>query len=223
MNQELQRTLLYYPTITIPTDKWLRQALLYWDQVASIVPESWEETEGYHPDIQFLIRENQFHPIRPNTLANKSYSKVKELEKEFVSIIESDNFRFAPSSKEAKKIDSPIHIDKICENIVDYLINIGLAKKSSRKHSSNWIFFERRTALVYMSVLAKFLADIEPQLTIPSTDVEEYRNLLYYPHSGTTGFSCVEIHIFTMLISLHKIIFLNLTFKKNKFVIHSIA
>jgi hypothetical protein len=40
----MQRTVLYYPTISIPDDWWLRQALFYFDQVASIVPQkmTWE-------------------------------------------------------------------------------------------------------------------------------------------------------------------------------------
>jgi hypothetical protein len=34
----IKRAILYYPTITLPPGGWLRQAILYWDQVGSIVP-----------------------------------------------------------------------------------------------------------------------------------------------------------------------------------------
>lgn len=33
----MKATVLYYPTISIPDNFWLRQALLYFDEVASIV------------------------------------------------------------------------------------------------------------------------------------------------------------------------------------------
>lgn len=38
----MNRTILYYPTINIPNDEWLRHALLYYDQVSSIIPQNWE-------------------------------------------------------------------------------------------------------------------------------------------------------------------------------------
>ena len=34
----MERTLLYYPTIELPKESWLRQALLYSDKVSSILP-----------------------------------------------------------------------------------------------------------------------------------------------------------------------------------------
>jgi hypothetical protein len=34
----MKRTVLYYPTISIPSGKWLRLVLFYFDEVASIVP-----------------------------------------------------------------------------------------------------------------------------------------------------------------------------------------
>lgn len=52
-----KRAILYYPTISIPTNDWLRRSLLYWDEIGSIVPVDYEENTliPYSPDIQFLV------------------------------------------------------------------------------------------------------------------------------------------------------------------------
>jgi hypothetical protein len=36
----MKRTVLYYPTISIPNGAWLRRALFYFDEIASIVPST---------------------------------------------------------------------------------------------------------------------------------------------------------------------------------------
>ena len=75
-----------------------------------------------------------------------------------------------------------------------YLTEKGLAKRSKhREEDLYWYLFERRTALLYMSLLAKYLADIDPQSTIPSTDTEDYRNLVYLAKAKTQGFACADI------------------------------
>ena len=61
------RTVLYYPTIEIPSDRWLRQALLYWDRVGSIVPRSFDDYQDsqaiarFGPDIEYLYGEGVFN------------------------------------------------------------------------------------------------------------------------------------------------------------------
>lgn len=38
-----QKILLYYPTIDIPSPGWIRQGLMYWDKIGSILPDSYDE------------------------------------------------------------------------------------------------------------------------------------------------------------------------------------
>lgn len=33
---------LYYPTIDIPEEGWLKSAILYWDEIQTIVPSSFQ-------------------------------------------------------------------------------------------------------------------------------------------------------------------------------------
>ena len=80
-----KRTILYYPTIRIPTTIWLRQALLYWDEIASIVPRDYEDNafDPYTPEIQYLKSEGQFRPIRPETFVADERG-TKEFHKELI-------------------------------------------------------------------------------------------------------------------------------------------
>lgn len=192
-----KRTALYYPTINVPNGPWLRQALLYWDEIASIVPQEWDNTVliPYSPDIEYLQSEGEFRPIRPETIIEqRPFSEVRELENEFRDIVESEGYQFHLGPKKDWTIDSRVHTDKVSKGLFDYLTEKGLAKSSrKRKESLDWYLFERKTALLYMSLLAKYLADIDPQLTIPSTDREDYRDLVYLAKANTPGFACADI------------------------------
>lgn len=63
----MKRTVLYYPTISIPDGPWLRRALFYFDEVASIVPRTvfYPDQMGpllipTSPEVDFLLRRDSF-------------------------------------------------------------------------------------------------------------------------------------------------------------------
>ena len=93
----IKRSILYYPTISIPTDRWLRQALLYWDEVGSIVPKNWDDANliSLGTDIDFLTNEGEFRPVDPQKLIKRDdgWEKLQDLESELKSIIESRMFK----------------------------------------------------------------------------------------------------------------------------------
>jgi len=116
----LKRTALYYPTIAVPSGPWLRQNLLYSDEVASIVPQRWDETVliPYTPDIEYLKSEGEFRPIRPEILIEqRDYREVEELDNEFRSIVESEQFQSFLEPKDSWIIDSRIHEDKVSHGL----------------------------------------------------------------------------------------------------------
>ena len=55
----INRTLLYYPSINIPDDAWLKTALLYSDKISSIVPEDINISDH----LEYLKQEEQYLPI----------------------------------------------------------------------------------------------------------------------------------------------------------------
>lgn len=48
----MSQTILYYPNINIPDDAWLRNAILYGDEVSSIVP--YENYPDFSPELSYL-------------------------------------------------------------------------------------------------------------------------------------------------------------------------
>ena len=48
---------LYYPTIDIQNDRWLKSAVLFWDKIETIVPES--EERPYRRRNTRILHENE--------------------------------------------------------------------------------------------------------------------------------------------------------------------
>lgn len=191
-NQNTKRTILYYPTISIPDTSWLRQALLYWDEIGSIVPQMGNETLLLlTPEIEYLRAEGVFRPFNPETLIKRpdGWEVLQEFEKEFKDIIKTDSFQRLIGHQ--KKLNSLVHHDKVGGELFDdFLQAEGLAATNS--NDPEWYLFEEKTALLYMSLLAKYLSDIDIQVTFPGTDRPEYEGLIFKTSSMHQGFSCLD-------------------------------
>ena len=190
---EIKRTILYYPTISVPNGDWLRQALLFWDEVSSIVPESWDGIPliPYTPEIEYLKREGQFRPIHPESLLGQTdgWKQKEELHAEVESIVRRPSYIKGLGHKKKWRLEAPIHPNKVSDGVFDILRKKGLAKESN----SRWLLFENKTGLLYMAILAKYLADTDTQQTITGTDRMEYERLIYDPSGGEGEFSCLDI------------------------------
>jgi len=183
----MNRTILYYPTIDIPKGTWLRHALLYWDEVSSIVPKDWNANLIIEPspEIQYLIDEGQFRPINPEDLVFNPANRdvFREFKEEFISTIGSQQFQsfirsgFSTNSGRDMRgltisLDSAIHINKISYELFHLLKDRGLAK--AQDNNDSWVLFEYHTALMYMSLLAKYLAEVDGNSTTIGTDNSGY-------------------------------------------------
>ena len=58
------KTILYYPDIDLPNNEWLLKALLYWDEISSIVPNSYHNC-ATSPEMAYLMEEGVYQPISP--------------------------------------------------------------------------------------------------------------------------------------------------------------
>jgi hypothetical protein len=194
----LKNSILYYPTITIPPGSWLRQALLYWDDVASIVPRRWDEKEliPYTPEVEYLIDQGEFRPVRPENLIYQGFENVMDLSSEFETLFNSPSFQNLIPPKGERVCNSRIHEDKISHFLVDFLIEEQAAEND---YSSDWILFEENTALLYMSLLAKYLATIDSNYTISGTDRIEYENLIFKPDQSDHSTPCANARFMEML------------------------
>ncbi|MBR5479519.1 MAG: hypothetical protein IKU84_05020 [Clostridia bacterium] len=65
----MSRTILYYPTIDIPNETWIKNTLLYWDKISSIVPY-----KGYAMsyNVSKLCEYNCYESIYPEDVFSKN-------------------------------------------------------------------------------------------------------------------------------------------------------
>jgi hypothetical protein len=156
-------TLLYYPHIEVPSN-WLKQALLYTDNIASIVPHGFWGSEDMH----VLQTEGLYHPISPHEYLERHST-----------LIENDVFQMVESLKNNRyNVHLPkghheiLHVLKFTEPILTMLREEGLAISQD----TNWERIDSDFAFAYMTVLARHLASAYGY--VPTTTSTRYENLL---------------------------------------------
>lgn len=170
------RRILYYPTINIPTGRWLRYALLYWDEIGSIVPYRFDQIGEYLPDVQYMINEGVFRPYRPyNALENEDLAR--SLTRELFQIILDDEFQARLPSRQARSLDQLVYTEKVYGNVYRRLAGLDLA----RRENNDIFYFEENTYHLYMSLLAKYicLAQNPFEPAIPGSDQRQYESLVF--------------------------------------------
>ena len=196
-DEKIKSTILYYPTINIPNNDWLRKVLLYWDEIGSIVPRNYqgESSIEFSPEVAFLWQEDVFRPFNPSMLAAR-YDIASEFEQEFLEVVESEPFQKLIADKELKLV-SRIHEHKVSDYVIEWLETMGLAR---RENDSPWLMFENITAHAYMSLLAKYLSRADSQATIPGTGWDIFQDLIYHSpqQTGSAGISVNLLKILPM-------------------------
>lgn len=164
-------TILYYPSIKIEDGPWLRNAVLYWDKIASIVPGI-DYQEENSMEIEYLLREGFYEPIYPIELESD-----RELLVEFCNQVKEQLTLQKTKRRQGRMvevhvnktmyIESQINTLKTPESILDFLLEEGIAKRKNQE----WIHMTNGDSFVYMSLLAKFLAKMHNRMQI-GTDVK---------------------------------------------------
>ncbi len=202
----MKRTVLYYPTISIPDNWWLRQAVFYFDEVASIVPQNmtWEgESRGLlsplTPELTFLQQEKIFRAISPEQLTlgrgGRGWDEAVQIGNDLRAIVATEGHR-------TQRSDEYVHVHRGKTN--DYILGIlqseGLIKPAESTPYNegdpfDWMLVEKNTALLYLSLLAKYLSAIDEEATVPGTDRQEYRDLVYGGIQEEEGETGVQLHL----------------------------
>jgi hypothetical protein len=174
--------------MVITNKAWVRQALLYWDDIGSIVPEPiWNE----HPYFELEDEEtNQlnaaklYRPFFPEKL-RRNYGL--KLENSFYDefFVRLDHFRAIRNFDLMKSADPIYELKEMRRGFFDELERRDLAtrklggkvKVSEFRHPI--IYVESNTANIYMSLLAEYLANHDKKITIPTTDRTDCLDLAY--------------------------------------------
>jgi hypothetical protein len=146
---------LYFPYIEVPDSGWFTRTLLYWDQVGTIVPNSYiEAPERLSPYMLELVQSELVREVEPfNT-------NVDALRPDFYSYLTGLSSNEMDERREAFQLDevARVHRDKFVGMGVDvYAIEqLGLARTELGGES---VQLERRTASEFMAALALKLCE----------------------------------------------------------------
>ena len=120
----MAQTILYYPTINIQDGTWLRNAILYWDEVSSIVP--YENYPDFSPELLYLQELGVYKAVYPRELffsefaedfCNSILKRIKELGIRILM----DDFGIGYSNiMNIRK--SPIDVIKIDKSFIDDIV-----------------------------------------------------------------------------------------------------
>ena len=166
---------LYFPLIDVPDSPWLYRALLYWDDVGTIVPDSWPMMpERLAPHTLNLVQAELIRQALPHQAANEMRNGYEHwLRALNPDIVERRRVRFNEGSFRR------IHYDKwmAMGSGLDATEDLGLARVRRRY---DWIDVETQTAAEFMAALAlalchpasDFSRDNAPSATrwVPASD-----------------------------------------------------
>jgi hypothetical protein len=169
----MDRTLLYYPTILIRNDQWIRQSILYWDSIGSIVPQGMERLLERSYDIEILQREGLYKIYRPDDYVQTNKKLAEEFETTLENELAMDILPRGGLPGRQYHHDSWVYEAKIYPDLVSSLIDKSIAIRKGKK-----VYMPSSASILYMSLLAKHMAndDLEAIAT-PSTD--DYVNLRF--------------------------------------------
>jgi hypothetical protein len=178
---------LYYPYIQVPESAWFTRALLYWDEVASIVPyEMMGDPERMSPYMRDLMSNGLLRAMHPDSVLDGSFGD------RFIEYIMSMS---PPQLRRRQDLfaqgeTTPIHRAKFTWRLFSDLGRLGLA--SSRIHQrGDWFHVETCSANELMAGIALSMCDPSSfPLTVdgqevqwlPTTDREDAAEALLAGH-----------------------------------------
>lgn len=188
-------TILYYPTIQIEDGVWLRNAILYWDKVSSIVPGfNYSQTNSI--EVEYLRNAGLYVPIFPAEMCG-----YEEIYREFCKVVKKNlgehrkasnrNNRQMQIHMDKMNISNKklVHIEKTPNDIIDYLLDEGIARKNC---DGPWIDMNELDANIYMATLARYLAKIHKNVEIGT---DKSRKFLY-PYNRIRSKSVIDKQIY---------------------------
>lgn len=205
-----ERIALYYPYLVPNDELWLKQALLYWDKIESIIPDNVKSMPGLLTnDLEYLESVGVFSTVDPGYFAfliNPDYiiedvaqiiknPKFLILKKQFLKL-------YGIREQDYNSYLTPVYEDKFTPYIIEELQKLGI--NIFYKDKQGEYMMGMLEAGICMSVLSKHLAGASSSYierptkpnVVPVTDSPIVKDLLYcssnqQEQSGTVGINLV--------------------------------
>ncbi len=197
----MAQTILYYPTIDIQDGAWLRNALLYWDNISSIVP--YETYSDFSPELLYLQEHGIYKPVFPQDLFCSEYASdfaeaiVTRL-KRYKRCTDSSKQRYANHHVvkiHRNKIYAPalyelIHYRKVPPALLEYLSD---SRFINDFNCGGWMEIDARVASIYMHTLAEFVVKCYSEDIVLGTDQCKYQNQFYIHTKPRKNSACISL------------------------------
>ena len=199
----MAQTILYYPKINIQDGTWLRSAILYWDEVASIVP--YEEYEYFSSELLYLQSLGVYSAIYPQDLFTSEF--VEDFCKSVVKRINAyDNRLYASNAGENRcgqvrihknKIYAPalhdlIHYEKLPQNLLKYFKDKRFVNDYN---TGGWMEIDSKIAQIYMRTLAEYSIKCSDKDIVLGTDTSTCNQEIYSNARKQPQTQCCKINI----------------------------
>ena len=163
---------LYYPTIDITNSSWLKTAVLFWDSIFTIVPESFRKPYQ-NRDAVYLFNEGFLKPLR----VNSNDETVISIEDEFIKLLYSPELYTALYPKYINDTMPGIHASKMSLRLrreveswlrrsekwdyrdFEHFNREYFRDSSERQSRGGYYYIESRFTDLYMMVLAEKLSE----------------------------------------------------------------
>lgn len=170
----MERIFLYYPTIEIPQNDWLFQAILYSDKVSSILP--FTEDKWLPETVKYLHWKGEYKPIFIEEIIQNNKKEFNIFENQFFKTVDDQSFLSFSSNTPRDERFRGIYYNKMTRSIMYELEKRNLIQNRTNEK----IFVHENVAIYYMSVLAKFVASLDNEnLVVPSTDYKRFSDLSF--------------------------------------------
>lgn len=159
----MKKNVIYFPYIRVPQSEWFTRALIYYDQVSSIVPYEYIRSPKLGKYMDALIYENLVKPIIPRDYIYK----IPNFTKAFLEYVDKSGYPVPKGIIRKKKVPTfALHMEKL-GSIGDELCNRGLAYLENYP----WYNIETYTANQFMAYLAATLGKLPEINSEPVTDI----------------------------------------------------
>lgn len=163
----MESSILYFPYIHLPDNKWLYRSLLYWDTIGTIIPGAYKIPR--HSLTHQLFDLELAKPIHPEDVI---YGHGINFTESFIEFIDDEQYPVKPGALSRGENTTRIHISKM-RDIARELEERGLAKMPHPP----WCKVESYTAGKFMAYLAGVVGG-KTKMTPATDSLEELLNFI---------------------------------------------
>lgn len=201
----MAQTILYYPTIDIQDSTWLRNAILYWDEVSSIVP--YENYLGFSPELLYLQKLGVYKAVYPQDLFFSKFKKEfcdtitkrvsaydRSRERSRNNGIRNSRMRIHKNKIYAPVLHELIHYRKLPSELLDYFDS---KKYIHDCNADGWMEIDSEITQIYMKTLAEYSIKCSDKDIVLGTDKLKHSQEIYSASCNRTDLQaqCCKINI----------------------------